>query len=218
MPNHIINVVKIESDDNAKQARIMLWLLNYQGVFDFNRIIPMPKILRNTRSPNDNNAEQCIKLTGCSDWYSWSNTYWGTKWNAYHQDVYHNEVIFQPWHLSCKPKNFLSGAVFRGYVKRINKKRFKAAVEYSGVPKVIRFQSAWSMPEPIYRAMSKRFPDVVFYVQYADEDIGSNCGEIRLKNGIVIESNIAPWNSHLTEAYKQWEHFASQVWGGESDE
>ena len=57
MPNHIINVVKIESDDNAKQARIMLWLLNYQGVFDFNRIIPMPKILRNTRSPNDNNAE-----------------------------------------------------------------------------------------------------------------------------------------------------------------
>ena len=43
MPNHIINVVKIESDDNAKQTRIMLWLLNYQGVFDFNRIIPMPK-------------------------------------------------------------------------------------------------------------------------------------------------------------------------------
>ena len=73
------------------------------------------------------------------------------------------------------------------------------------------------MPEPIYRAMSKRFPDVVFYVQYADEDIGSNCGEIRFKNGIVIESNIAPWNSHLTEEVKQWEHFASQVWGGESD-
>ena len=217
MPNHIINVVKIESDDNAKQARIMLWLLNYQGVFDFNRIIPMPKMLRNTRSPNDNNAEQCIKLTGCSDWYSWSNTYWGTKWNAYNQDVYHNEVIFQPWHLSCKPKNFLSGAVFRGYIKRINKKRFKAAIEYSGVPKIIRFQSAWSMPEEIYRAMSKRFPDVVFYIQYADEDIGSNCGEIRLKNGIVIESNIAPWNSHLTEAVKQWEYFANQVWGGESD-
>ena len=217
MPNHIINVVKIESDDNAKQARIMLWLLNYQGVFDFNRIIPMPKILRNTRSPNDNNAEQCIKLTGCSDWYSWSNTYWGTKWNAYNQDVYHNEIIFQPWHLSCKPKNFLSGAVFRGYIKRINKKRFKAAIEYSGVPKVIRFQSAWSMPEEIYRAMSKRFPDVVFYIQYADEDRGSNCGEIRLKNGIVIESNIAPWNSHLTEEVKQWEYFANQVWGGESD-
>ncbi|MEC6909646.1 hypothetical protein VXS04_18445 [Photobacterium piscicola] len=115
-------------------------------------------------------------------------------------------------------KTFYQVQYLGGYIKRINKKRFKAAIEYSGVPKIIRFQSAWSMPEPSYRAMSKRFPDVVFYVQYADEDIGSNCGEIRLKNGIVIESNIAPWNSHLTEAYKKWECFANQVWGDESNE
>ena len=74
------------------------------------------------------------------------------------------------------------------------------------------------MPEEIYRAMSKHFPDVIFYVQYADEDIGSNCGEIRLRNGIIIESKIAPWNSHLTGEVKQWECFVNQLWEDESNE
>lgn len=28
------------------------------------------------------NVMRCFITTGCTDWYAWSNTYWGTKWNS----------------------------------------------------------------------------------------------------------------------------------------
>lgn len=37
----------------------------------------------------------------------------------------------------------------------------------------IEFETAWSMPHPIYAALAKYTP---IRVVYADEDIGSNCG------------------------------------------
>lgn len=50
----------------------------------------------------------------------------------------------------------------------------------------VEFDTAWSMPEPIYLALSEKFPDVDIMVSYADEDIGSNCGRILYKNGQAI--------------------------------
>ena len=38
------------------------------------------------------------------------------------------------------------------------------------------FETAWSHPWPVLEALSRQFPDCVFAVSYADEDIGSNAG------------------------------------------
>ncbi|MFX8075192.1 hypothetical protein ABTK71_19920, partial [Acinetobacter baumannii] len=54
------------------------------------------------------------------------------------------------------------------------------------------FDTAWSRPEGVLRELSKRFPDDVITVTFADEDIGSNCGTFSLKAGETIESDIAP--------------------------
>jgi hypothetical protein len=45
------------------------------------------------------------------------------------------------------------------------------------------FNTAWAMPERVIKALSKMFPDVVVKIKWADEDIGSNCGEIHYRNG-----------------------------------
>jgi hypothetical protein len=50
---------------------------------------------------------------------------------------------------------------------------------------VITFDTAWSCPEPVFRKLSKMFPKVEIKVEFADEDIGSNCGILTCKNGRV---------------------------------
>jgi len=50
---------------------------------DLYKVVPMPEILKDTSSPNNVNAKECIEATGFPDWYSWKNKNWGTKWGAY---------------------------------------------------------------------------------------------------------------------------------------
>ena len=39
----------------------------------------------------------------------------------------------------------------------------------------VEFNTAWSTPEPVIKALAKKLNDAIICV-YADEDIGSNCG------------------------------------------
>lgn len=52
---------------------------------------------------------------------------------------------------------------------------------------IVEFDTAWSMPNPVFVELSKQYPDLTLAVSYADEDIGSNCGKILYKDGQAIE-------------------------------
>ena len=45
------------------------------------------------------------------------------------------------------------------------------------------FATAWSHPMEFFIALSKQYPEAVFAVEYADEDLGNNCGCVFYKNG-----------------------------------
>lgn len=76
------------------------------------------------------------------------------------------------------------------------------------------FDTAWSCPEPIFETLSKKFPDETIEVQFADEDIGCNCGSFVLKGGEYISVNIAPkWDEQTDEQKAQWKSFAYEVKG-----
>lgn len=65
------------------------------------------------------------------------------------------------------------------------------------------FSTAWSCPLPIYQELAKKYD---IEVKYADEDIGSNCGRIKSKDGKIIE--------HKTEEdFTDPEGYAKRVWG-----
>lgn len=51
---------------------------------------------------------------------------------------------------------------------------------------LIEFNTAWSTPVNIIKVLSEKFPEVEFKIEYADEDIGSNCGTYIFKNGEMI--------------------------------
>jgi hypothetical protein len=77
-----------------------------------------------------------------------------------------------------------------------------------------QFDTAWSCPEAVLKALSKKFPADVIEVVFADEDIGCNCGRFTLKGGEEITSDIAPrWNNQTAEQKAKWKAFAYEVKG-----
>lgn len=51
------------------------------------------------------------------------------------------------------------------------------------------FRTAWSTPEEIIKYLSKKFPTVKFQIEFADEDVGSNCGSYTYLDGEKVFSN-----------------------------
>jgi len=51
----------------------------------------------------------------------------------------------------------------------------------------ICFDTAWSTPHEIICELSIRYPELIFEVTFADEDLGNNCGMYKLKNAEEIE-------------------------------
>ena len=53
-------------------------------------------------------------------------------------------------------------------------------------PNELYFLTAWSAPNKIYEALTKKFPNLTIEVDYADEDIGCNCGKMVFVNGKMV--------------------------------
>lgn len=80
---------------------------------------------------------------------------------------------------------------------------YEDGTDYSACDE-LTFQTAWSAPRPILRKLSEMFPEIVFKHQWADEDIGMNCGERCYLGGEKIDEFI-PEGIRATE-------FALEVW------
>lgn len=77
-----------------------------------------------------------------------------------------------------------------------------------------KIETAWNYPYGVLIEVSKRFPDDLIDVVFADEDIGSNCGAFVLKDGVIIKQDIAPSFKTMTdEEKKKWRDFAYGVKG-----
>ena len=82
-----------------------------------------------------------------------------------------------------------------------------------------KFDTAWSFPTPVMLKLSENFPDDEIAIEYADEDIGSNCGRMTLKGGAAIDKDIAgSWNDMSDADRERWSAFAYQVKGWELEE
>ena len=48
------------------------------------------------------------------------------------------------------------------------------------------FDTAWTSPIPAMKVLSKKFPDIRLKVDYADENMGYDCGTYEIRNGIMV--------------------------------
>jgi len=81
------------------------------------------------------------------------------------------------------------------------------------------FATAWSLPKPVLIALSTQYPDELISIEFADEDIGYNCGSLELLGGEITKQHIAEKNRNPDE-HARWKAFAYRVkgWNPEEDE
>lgn len=75
----------------------------------------------------------------------------------------------------------------------------------------LEFETAWSAPTPVITELSQRFPELIFHHEWADENLGFNCGKQEVKNGLVI------LKCHF-ESDEAAHEFACMLWGYDPDE
>ena len=84
----------------------------------------------------------------------------------------------------------------------------KGAQDHGAGSMQFEFQTPWSTPLEIIKYLSRKFPISIFQVEYADEDLGNNCGTYHVKDGKIIEE-IVPDDPA---------RFACDVWGYDYEE
>ena len=110
MPNWCKNKLSIYTTSDEQMEEFLEFVRDGDNVFSLNKILPMPKYLRDIQSPTkiatqeeiDAYKEQykdvpymmdslpitqahydsLMKMYGVSNWYDWANEHWGTKWDT----------------------------------------------------------------------------------------------------------------------------------------
>lgn len=84
--------------------------------------------------------------------------------------------------------------------------KWNAYDQYTGQDDGFQFSTAWSAPHPVLEELTTRFPGVYITHEWADEDIGQNCGRREYLNGECV----GDWEP---ETRKEAIEFATGVWG-----
>ena len=162
MPNWTQNTITVAG--KPADLRAFLEAVKWQDeLFDFNRLIPMPDLLKHTGCGNrmiDGQAytswyianpeepdlskekvraftleeQAALNKIGHDSWYDWSIENWGTKWPA------------------CDVR-IDGGGLEDGSIE-------------------IAFRTAWSAPLPIFHRLREMFPHLSFHCQWRNEDDG----------------------------------------------
>lgn len=75
----------------------------------------------------------------------------------------------------------------------------------------LSFESSWSTPALIFKAITKQFPSIVLGGYFADEAMGFNCGLIMGRGDQISVADVGDGSQESIE-------FAEKVWGMVADE
>jgi hypothetical protein len=161
MPNWTSNTIRVTGDPSRIRA-FRDEMASESQSFDFNRLIPMPGLLKRTGCgsriidgkklsswrilsegiegeipeevrPFTPEEESALREIGHFNWYDWACANWGTKWNAACVSVTATTLIDPD------------------------------AIE-------ITFDTAWSPPLPVFDKMIEDYPDLCFECRWVNED------------------------------------------------
>lgn len=217
MPNHVTNVIEIKGNP-ARIKSLFEAVKNDEygiGSIDFNKLIPMPPEL-------DIEEGSQIKrgLKAYKDFIE-VYTFNGKKENY---DLSHIPEKAEQAFLRVRPdidpaawelgkKAFQNqqrwgfttwyGFCTNRWGTKWNAYGYEDGVQFDGHS--LRFLTAWAPPTPIMTKLAHMYPDLDFIHQWADEDIGYNCGEVEYHNGSLC--------GEYRPAQQEAVNFANDLWG-----
>ena len=220
MPNHIENIITLKG--NEKQIRETLEAIQNDdyglGTIDFNKIIPMPESLNIEAGSR---TDRGIKAySDFIDVYVFGKNE-EEALNAIQNISPENEKVFlkqrndiktDEWELGKSAWNNIQNYGFPTWYEwcisnwgtKWNAYGYDENADYSENTD-LWFQTAWSAPHPVIEKLSKMYPDITFEHEWADEDIGQNCGRKTYCNGECTEE-------YYPESQKDGIEFACRIW------
>ena len=204
MPNWVTNNVRIIADETLlakirEEVKGKPYEDGEENEFDFNQILPIPNELKGTTSP-------CRIIS--------------------QEDYDKQEERIAKGDLTEGEKNFgvsrgITQEMHDDFIKRFGYSdwygwqvnnwgtKWNASNVYWSDDDYVSFNTAWSTPFDLLVALSKKYPQATFEVEYADEDFGYNVGQYVLQNGEEIDTNIPEGGS------KEALELALNIQGGE---
>lgn len=193
MPNWIKNKLSFEGD-MVDIITIMSEISTEEESIDFENIIPMPKSLRiDSSSSVDESLAVALYIDSGDDSEIKKRMSWMKNKSHHSIDDYIKSVVNNQ-----SLEEFLKvGRIALQNIKDYGHKDWYTwALSNWGTKwnvsstyledNEINFETAWSNPFPVILELSNKYPDVVVKLKFADEAIGSNCGEYHLKAGEVV--------------------------------
>jgi hypothetical protein len=201
MPNWVKNSISFEgSDEKIKEMLNSIQSVDKNGeisYIDFEKIIPMPESLKiDSGSSTDNGIALVKYLVGDDSLlkemlsYSWVKNANITTTKQLFENFQSNENFNSLIDAGKKAIYNLENFGYTGWYSWSCDNwgtKWNASSSYLHDNNILEFETAWSNPYPVLLELSSKFPDIKFTVEYADEDIGSNCGRYVLQGGNQIE-------------------------------
>lgn len=235
MPNYVMNTVKFVGDEQEVQNVLKQIAENGEGpgIIDFNKIIEMPDCLNLTDGSitnvavetvlraieNDSHFTKATIKTVLStiedDSHLRSNFSLATMTNEKYERRVENSGKTKK-DLLMLGLQYITNKVLYGHMTWYDwcidnwGTKWNAREQFCD-GNAISFKTAWSAPFPIINEIARRNPSIKIEHEWADEDIGNNCGRQVYKDGKRIELYLPTDNQESVE-------FACNVWSVDVDE
>lgn len=181
MANWITNTLEIEGENADK----VMQELATDGELDFNTVVPMPKELEGVASParivSEKEYEKALK----------------------EKETTEDSFFYMPITQKMANRFQKEFGATDWYEWRLANWGTKWEASESSIEEndnFVYFNTAWSMPEAFYVALSKKYPNHKFHTTWYDEDFGYNLGKATFQNGNIIEEYLPEGGSN--EAYE----------------
>ncbi len=202
MPNHVQNIVRLQGDEK-RVKEILEAVKNDQygrGSVDFEKIIPMPPSLHiecgSTTDRGLSAYRDFLKSESESEkeYLDQNPDITPEEWEfgkqAYENIREYGAPTWYEWSIVHW------GTKWNAYGMSEN-----TAEEQRNE---LRFQTAYDAPHPILEKLAQMYPQITFEHEWADEDIGANCGRRKFLDGRIIDEYFPEGKAAMDFAMNLW--------------
>lgn len=183
MPNHITNRLYVTANSAEELTDFLKSIGTKESAIDFNKIVPMPKDLKDTEESSTTDESICYYLTQTNQ-EELLNKIRRFNYNDNRFDGKSEEELAELYKKGKKYvdnyKNYGFATWYRwclnNWGTKWNAYSTDLWVNDTEDGAVITFDTAWSGVPDLIEKLAKKFPNIYFEYKFADEDFANNTG------------------------------------------